>query len=511
LECIQRYAAHVDPEFGWVDTGVRRTGFVWIADGEIVRWTAYVLNVTSIRYLAPGETNVPVWWHPTVVVVPSNLDASNRDFATFNIGGASQVYQFLEDPELLSFACPDIEGTIQLAVRTGNIAAAFLLVPNQPVVFADDPARERMTEDVWKAYAEAHAYKEPARVGWIPVLAMAKSAMRGMDAVADFARRVLPSGELRRFAVAGCSKRGMASWWVGLLDSRVKAIMPCCIAIDMKVNMEHLAESMGSFPFALAEYQRRGLLRQREPLPDPVDFVDRLTMPKLVMTVSNDMFFPPDTVNLYFSRLQGPKTLFEVANMDHQGSLTMLNFIPAMVPFVRDVARRREAPVITWTIENVTGTITVTQVSRHRPVSVIAWSTRTCNGRRRDFRFWNMDGPEHCARCGGTLRAVADVPAQPGFDGPAVAATCLVPIAWIPAPAQETRPGTWRLALPPPADGWAAFYLHFVYAGEGGREPHQMTTEVSVVPQTYPFPGCGATPSPCADNELVLLDRRAPR
>ena len=66
------------------------------------------------------------------------------------------------------------------------MTAELRLVPNQPVVFKDDPARKPRTEDdfiayTWDKFLRTGDEKWPAR------LPMTKSAVRAMDAVTAFA------------------------------------------------------------------------------------------------------------------------------------------------------------------------------------------------------------------------------------------------------------------------------------------------------------------------------------
>ena len=68
---------------------------------------------------------------------------------------------------------------------TGTITAELRLVPNQPVVFMDDPLRSRRTEDDFIAYT----WDKFLRTGderWPARLPMTKSAVRAMDAVTAF-------------------------------------------------------------------------------------------------------------------------------------------------------------------------------------------------------------------------------------------------------------------------------------------------------------------------------------
>ena len=86
---------------------------------------------------------------------------------------------------------------------TGTMTAELRLVPNQPVVFKDDPTRKPRTEDdfiayTWDKFLRTGDEKWPAR------LPMTKSAVRAMDAVTAFAASAEGGGQkVARFVVVG--------------------------------------------------------------------------------------------------------------------------------------------------------------------------------------------------------------------------------------------------------------------------------------------------------------------
>ena len=74
---------------------------------------------------------------------------------------------------------------VEAARETGTVTAELRLVPNQPVIFKDDPARTPRSEDdfiayTWNKFLRTGDEKWPAR------LPMTKSAVRAMDAVTAF-------------------------------------------------------------------------------------------------------------------------------------------------------------------------------------------------------------------------------------------------------------------------------------------------------------------------------------
>jgi PhoPQ-activated pathogenicity-related protein len=121
------------------------------------------------------------------------------------------------------------------ARETGTVISELRLVPNQPIVFMDDPARKPRIEDdfiayTWDKFLRSGDDKWPAR------LPMTKSVVRAMDTVTAFAASAGGGGaKVARFIVGGGSKRGWAAWTTAITDSRVVAIVP--VVID-KLNIE---------------------------------------------------------------------------------------------------------------------------------------------------------------------------------------------------------------------------------------------------------------------------------
>ena len=120
------------------------------------------------------------------------------------------------------------------------MTAELRLVPNQPVVFKDDPAHKPRSEDdfiayTWNKYLRTGDEKWPAR------LPMTKSAVRAMDAVTAFAASPAGGGSRStRFVVSGASKRGWTTWTTAAVDQRVIAIAPAVIdMLNVEPSFEH--------------------------------------------------------------------------------------------------------------------------------------------------------------------------------------------------------------------------------------------------------------------------------
>ena len=86
---------------------------------------------------------------------------------------------------------------VDAARDTGTVSAELRMVPNQPVIFKDDPTRKPRSEDdfiayTWDKFLRTGDEKWPAR------LPMTKSAVRAMDTVTAFAASAEGGGQQGR-------------------------------------------------------------------------------------------------------------------------------------------------------------------------------------------------------------------------------------------------------------------------------------------------------------------------
>src|SRR5204863_277117 len=198
---LDRYVAAPDPSFTWT---VSKT---LPADGA----TATLIDLTSQRWLTEQEVEQPLWKHWLVVVTPAKV-TSDIGLPFISAGRNDRTPP----------AAP-AKWLLDAAIATGTVVAELRMVPNQPVVFKDDPARKPRTEDdfiayTWDKFVRTGDRKWPAR------LPMTKSAVRAMDAVTAFAASAAGgSNKVGRFVVAGASKRGWTTWTTAAVDTRVVA------------------------------------------------------------------------------------------------------------------------------------------------------------------------------------------------------------------------------------------------------------------------------------------------
>ena len=427
---LDRYVAAPDSSFAW--KVLRELP----AEGA----TATLLEMTSQRWLTEREVERPLWTHWITVVRPAKVTS---DIAFLYITGGSLDRQPPARPPAW---------LVDAARDTGTVTAELRLVPNQPIVFADDPARKARIEDDFIAYT----WNKFLRTGderWPARLPMTKSAVRAMDAVTAFTATPAGGGHgAQRFVVSGASKRGWTAWATAAVDRRVIALIPAVIdLLNVEPSFRHHFRAYGAWSDAVQDYVDQGIMnwmgtpqfRALMTIEEPYEYRDRLTMPKFILNASGDQFFLPDSSQFYFDDLLGEKHLRYVPNASH--SLEETDALESVQAFYASVVKGTVRPNIKWTFEG-DGTITV--IAKERPGSVRMW--RATNPEGRNFR--------------------QDV----------------IGNAYKSQPLKPAGPNTWIARVDAPPKGWTAFFIELTFPS-GGRYPFKVTTAVRVLPETLPY------------------------
>jgi len=521
-DCLKEYVDKPDAAYHWEDTGHR----IVVEDHEgRGGWTGYYLNFTSQEWLTTEDTSQHLWWHIMVVVVPNHLEVKDTAMLWMTDGDNKDDFvPDLSDYNMLVVA--------DMATSTKTVVAAQFQIPNQPILYADDPLQSHRSEDSSIAFTWWHYIHDPtSNVEYILNMAMAKAGVRALDTIAAFFTSDSAPTEIQelgvdpgQFIVSGASKRGWTTWLVGAVDPRVMAIIPVVMdELNFVENIKHHYKSYGGWSFALRDYWKLNLtlyfddpkMQEAFDIIDPFQYKEKLIMPKFVCNTADDEFFQPDNTRYWWHDMPMEYEMnkfITLPNSEHTtvpGTLELLPAVNTWVieilnahntlksmysgrrPLVKTIDERNAAsielmtisqiPHFNWTIDTTTGDITVQ--SDKRPKSVRLWHARTCNDKRRDYRMINNDDPCDC--------------------GLTVEDHCLnLRILWVPEELEETSPGslTWIAHKTPPTDGrWRAFFVDLQFAapsykssgwpvGEDGTL--EFTTSVSVVPDTFPFNDC---------------------
>jgi len=453
-------------------------------------WTAALLQMTSQTWL-PDEVSPSSWNHSLVVISPKNVSQTGWCFLYVAMGfyGSSGVDKAVEASN------PDVQAAAKIAVSVGIPAAVLFNVPAELLTFKSSASQGPLVEDGTLSHSWALFGRQPFGLGaWRPdprlllELPMTKAVVRAMDAIGDFAQSGSVagiSGKLK-FAVMGTSKRGHLCWHAASVDARVEAIVPIAKALNMQGFLNLSQRELGGLPQAATDYAQAGVLQHLEDTPqgrwfinitDAFAYRERFAgLPKLVINAANDEFFVPDHTRVWWPELPDPKWHLMIPNSGHIGGGQQVRSLAEPISaflsgLVHSEAQAAEVPRLSWSIQK-TGALTAKLDKASPPPSeVVFWQATTCDSQRRDFRLHNADKGETCRKCG-----------YQSLYG------CLnEAVTWQSSTMEiQHRSFVWEASVSAPADGrWTAFFLTFHWP-TGLR----LSTEVSVVPVTFPFPNC---------------------
>merc|ERR1712130_1066230 len=257
-DCLKEYVDLEDGAYSWTDTGHRLR--VEPAASGRGGWTGYFLNFTSQQWLNSQLVSRSLWWHTLVVIVPDNLTTTDTTIVWMTDGENKDDFE----PDLSDY---NMLVAGEIAAANGLVAAALFQIPNQPIVYAEDPDQSRRSEDSSIAFTWWKMATEPSTdPSYILQLPMAKAGVKALDTIENFLTSDEAPEEIQTLGlspthhiVTGASKRGWATWLVGAVDPRVMAIVP--VVMDM------------------------------------------LNLPKLVCNSADDEFFLPDNIRYWWNEM----------------------------------------------------------------------------------------------------------------------------------------------------------------------------------------------------------------
>ena len=491
-------------------------------------WTGEILNMTSQTWLTAEDSSQPQWWHLLIVITVDDEDirrqtpeGKNETAILYIDGYHNGEIPTAHDEEVLAVA--------ELSVATGLTGCLLLQIPNEPIIFPADPIQKSRSEDAIIAFTWDQYLQHMDRPEWIVQLPMVKSAIRAMDTVTSHLE--LATGTID-FVLAGASKRGWTTWLAAAADAkygqRVKAIVPLVFDdLNFRHNLHHHYRAYGGWSFAFEDYYEMNITarlddddatslfniidpmfceyspihvsRRRSErthvMPARAD-KDRLTMPKLVVDATGDEFFVLDDWAFWtdkgFPSLPGNNHFLMAPDTEHSLATGILEIVPSISAFINVVVQSGAAhlPTVSWAVDSTSGDIELelgpAPAAPDVPVvpsEVTVWHATTCNTERRDFRLVNIDDPCTC--------------------GVAQDGSCLnLQVLWTHETLNVTKDGKYSAHMDPPEDGtWGAFLIDVKFAGTNtgygwpvGRWGQlEFTSQVSVVPNTFPFEDCSGT------------------
>jgi PhoPQ-activated pathogenicity-related protein len=399
----------------------------------------YIIDMKSQTWRTEKEVNRTLWQHWVTIIVPNDVTSNT---ALLFINGGSNKNTNPPSPDLM---------LAQIAVQSKTVLVDLKQVPNEPLIFADDPGNER-SEDAIIAYTFDKFLKTQDPT-WPLLLPMVKSAVRAMDTVQDHLTKATGGKvQIKEFVVAGGSKRGWTTWLTAAVDKRVRAIAPIVIdVLNMGPQMQHHFAAYGFYSQAIGDYEQMKVLGQLESqggnqirnFVDPYEYRTRYTMPKFLINSSGDQFFLCDSAQFYFKDLPGEKYLLYCANTDH--GLNGSGAEKALLAWYTALLAGKERPQFSW---DVAGEGHMVVTAKTRPTQVTLWTAT--NPDARDFRLEKIGK------------------------------------AWTSSPLTGNDKGIYDAAVKAPEKGWTAYFVELQF-DSGTPLPFRFSTEVRVVPDTLPF------------------------
>jgi PhoPQ-activated pathogenicity-related protein len=265
----------------------------FVSDRSGYEWRAG--NVVGSYELVSGPWKQGAWTHTVIVVSPAEAGPSKT--AVLYITGG--------DPNSL-----DLDEAHRIADRSGLPVAMLFHIPNQPLF------------DRWEDDLIAHTFEQFIETGdysWPLLFPMARAAIRAMD--------LLQEQGFHDFVVTGASKRGWTTWLAAATgDPRIAGIAPMVIDnLNFPAQMAHQVASWGGYSEQIQDYTSRELQSEMSSdlgselttMMDPVNYLDRISRPILIINGANDRYWTVDALSLYWHKLPPTTRCLIVPNVGH--------------------------------------------------------------------------------------------------------------------------------------------------------------------------------------------------
>lgn len=276
----------------------------------------------------------------------------------------------------------------RVAKETGYAIAILNNVPNQPDFGG-------LKEDD----LIAHTFSKFIKTGdtsWPLLLPMTKSASRAMDTIEQFAKQRFQK-KVDWFVTGGASKRGWTSWLTAAYDNRVKAIVPFMFdAVNLPGQLRQQQEIWGEFSNKIQEYTSRDLHKKFRTdrgkfllgMLDPYQHRQKLDLPKLIISVTNDHFWTLKAADHFWDELLPEKSMFYIPNAHHRFrdglAPQMIHTVKAFLMETRGMITFPEFSADLRTTSPLH--FTINQQTDHKPVKVELWKATSDS---MDFRNTN--------------------------------------------------------------------------------------------------------------------------
>jgi PhoPQ-activated pathogenicity-related protein len=429
--------------------------------------TTYMLNMTSQKWMDETLTSRPIWFHMMAVSIP---DVILHDAAFMWIEGGNNGNPGPADPDdELVFM------TRLVAVEVGCIGAYIRQVPNQSMVFTNDPEQDSRSEDAiiawtWHTFITTHQ-DQPEVILRMP---MTKAAKRGFDAINELVQQERGIS-IERFIPAGGSKRGWTTWSVAATDQRVIAACPVVMSLlNMNTTLQnHYRNLGGAWTFVFNDYYKVNMTQHfhdeivtKSPgglwdYEDMFRYKERLGLiPKLMVSAAGDEFFMLTDSHGWWDEMPGEKWMAMTPNAEHSLVPWYRKVGETIVGFGLKLLNNWAMPQLDWLrMDTSTGGL-IRFSTDVVPDNITVWQAYTWkNDTRKDFRL-----------------AVG----YPPF---------IHPVLWRRVEFQDLGFGHYLFEADTPEVGFTGYFFEASWIVENGFRM-TLTSEAHVSPSTFPAPPC---------------------
>lgn len=338
-------------------------------------------ELTSIVW--PTESGEP-WKHQLIIYQPKQVTSQQ---ALLFIGkGTNKPAASWVSTETKPF------DLVQIAQKSNTVVAELTNVPNQCITFEDGTCYQGdgLIAITWLKYL-----KDPHNENSLPAhFMMVKNSVIAMNAMQSIMAE--HNIEINKFTIAGKSKRGWAAWLVALHDERVNSIIAIVADfLDTQSTIQHIKDVYGNYPIAMSPFIKTGvidyagtpefaaLMQMEDPLAYLAEprFVERLSIPKLIISSSGDDFTVPDTVTRYYDRIPGQNSIHMIPNNPHYVSDELSRQL--IESYYVWLLKGYDVPTIQWQFDAKHATLTIN--TDQQPKSIELW--RAVNSKSQDFRY----------------------------------------------------------------------------------------------------------------------------
>lgn len=301
------------------------------------------------------------WNHLLQIIKPSEVK-SRQPFVLFFILGSEK------QQTAIAFGH-------KLAQAVGSYVAIVHDIPNQPLFGG-------LREDDLIAYTFLKCLETKDNT-WPLLFPMVKAAVRAMDAAEAFVQDEFHT-RVSGFVVSGASKRGWTTWLTPAVDKRVKGIITVVYDnLNLQKQMELHKEAWGSFSHEISAYDKQGLPQlllsgdknaaNLASMVDPFTYIDKITVPKLIVIGTNDPYWPLGALNIYESALVGQHYILYLPNTGHTFEPSTPPWIDDITVFFQKISGQTELPELSWQLQDLPDAFKLSIVSDRSPQHVKGW------------------------------------------------------------------------------------------------------------------------------------------